>query len=362
MLYISLVASCILLLRVWFAAKRAENRVAVTFGWSAAIAILPMCVMMTLPAVMLQAAIMCVGVGLAAAFNRSRQAIRPIALASLLIAYGVVGFNAIREEKKFTALKAEYPFDTLDARLPVSNSQPVGGDAERLGRLEKEIGSKADIMRRYQLRAIHESTVTRFASSPGFGEMRMVRMDPTREGLKTKPRDDAPPQTDYFQPDHLRLPEDHNPTLPNHVALGGLHEAGILDFVNPGGFGYVKDRQHVAGFQSHGFSKVPGPVEKWEISRLELVGLLLHEQPVVYQSAKLPRMDELTGAPTRPLDEFEAKGLASLREGNDLHISNSSEDLRFLGAIRSTKQCIDCHGGARGALLGAFSYRLRPAK
>jgi hypothetical protein len=28
----------------------------------------------------------------------------------------------------------------------------------------------------------------------------------------------------------------------------------------------------------------------------------------------------------------------------------------MLGAIRSTRQCLSCHGGNRGDLLGAFSY------
>ena len=34
------------------------------------------------------------------------------------------------------------------------------------------------------------------------------------------------------------------------------------------------------------------------------------------------------------------------------------DGLRILGAIRAAKQCVDCHGGERGALLGAFSYTL----
>jgi len=49
--------------------------------------------------------------------------------------------------------------------------------------------------------------------------------------------------------------------------------------------------------------------------------------------------------------------LATLRKGEDLYVR---ED-RMLGSIRSTKQCIACHGGERGVLLGAFSYTLRPA-
>jgi len=58
---------------------------------------------------------------------------------------------------------------------------------------------------------------------------------------------------------------------------------------------------------------------------------------------------------TSPVVRFD--GLAALRKGEDLYVR---ED-RMLGSIRSTKQCIACHGGERGVLLGAFSYTLRPA-
>jgi hypothetical protein len=132
--------------------------------------------------------------------------------------------------------------------------------------------------------------------------------------------------------------------------------------VYPAGFGFVKDRRHVAGFQAHQFSRVPQPVRQWQLQHLDLVGLLLHEAPVVYVSAHLPRMDELRKAPTRPLDVWEDAGLASLRGGEDLFVRETAEGLRMLGAIRSVKQCLECHGGQPGALVGAFSYTLRPVK
>ena len=135
------------------------------------------------------------------------------------------------------------------------------------------------------------------------------------------------------------------------VALG-------FDFINFENFGYVKDRRHVAGFQSHRFSKVPEPTDGWRIETLDLVGLLLHEKPVAYVSANLPRMDELKKAPTRPLDRFETGGLKKLRGGEDLVTAEAGANLRMFGAIRSAKQCVDCHGGQRGDLLGAFSYTL----
>jgi hypothetical protein len=83
---------------------------------------------------------------------------------------------------------------------------------------------------------------------------------------------------------------------------------------------------------------------------------LLHDEPLAYVSDNLPRMDELRKAPTRKLDEFEAAGLAALRRGEDLFVRGTADHLRVLGAVRNAKQCVDCHGGQRGDLLGAFSY------
>jgi hypothetical protein len=107
---------------------------------------------------------------------------------------------------------------------------------------------------------------------------------------------------------------------------------------------------------------VPGKVERWDLQTLDLVGLLLHEQPVGYVSVNLPRMDELRDAPTRPPDDFEATGLEGLRRGEDLFVRESADCRRVLGAVRSTRQCLSCHGGERGDLLRAFSYTFTPRK
>ena len=165
------------------------------------------------------------------------------------------------------------------------------------------------------------------------------------------------PLTRSARPEELTVPQPFGPSARTHDditstlriqdgKLHDLHLAGLLDFINSENFGYVKDRRHVAGFQSHRFSKVPDPTEGWRIETLDLVGLLLHKEPVAYVSANLPRMDELKKAPTRPLDRFETSAL------------EKSANLRMLGAIRSAKQCVECHGGRRGDLLGAFSYTL----
>ena len=50
--------------------------------------------------------------------------------------------------------------------------------------------------------------------------------------------------------------------------------------------------------------------------------------------------------------------LEKLRGGEDLVVADAGVNLRMLGAIRSAEKCVDCHGGKRGDLLGAFSYSL----
>jgi hypothetical protein len=137
-----------------------------------------------------------------------------------------------------------------------------------------------------------------------------------------------------------------------------LHEASIVDFVNFDGLGFVKDRRHVAGFQGHQVREMPKAPVHWMIQRFDLIGLVVHEQPTAYVSENLPRMDELRAAPTRQLDDFEAAGLSALERGEELYVRDRGEERRMLGAVRAARQCLACHGGERGDLLGAFSYRL----
>src|SRR5438067_1133434 len=64
------------------------------------------------------------------------------------------------------------------------------------------------------------------------------------------------------------------------------------------------DRQHVAGFQSHGFSQVPENSREWRLAYVNLIGLM-RDEPAADVSENLPSMNELRKAPTRPLNAFE---------------------------------------------------------
>jgi len=123
----------------------------------------------------------------------------------------------------------------------------------------------------------------------------------------------------------------------------------------------VRSRSEVAGFQAHAFSQMPRfNYSPWHVHTVELVSLLKHDPPAVYVSDNLPRMEELRDAPTRELESFELAALDKLRSGEGLVVEpDPGVMLRMVGAIRAGRQCLDCHQGPRGALLGAFTYRLK---
>ena len=285
-----------------------------------------------------------------------------LSLAATAAAYAITMVFVLQDVEKYARLRERFPYESIEDRLPKPPSQAGLGPLpdrthERLTDLEQWVGSEGDLHRAEMLRLLHEERVKLFVSSPGFGRVRMVR--PYERGLSLEPRARVPQLSlSTYAPESAgeKAPE---PKVWEGEHLNRLHKMAIVDFAYPEGFGFIKDRRHVAGFQPHQFGRTPEPAEQWEVWRLELVGLLLHEKPVAYVTEHLPRMDELGEAATRSLDPFEASALEKLRQGEDLLYTEASAGMRMLGAIRSVKQCMGCHGGERGDLLGAFSYTLR---
>jgi hypothetical protein len=245
----------------------------------------------------------------------------------------------------------------LEGRLPPeppTRSADLPEEAEeRLAHQEDLLDSRGVTYRRKQLQRVHENHIELFLNRPGFGWERMSEI-PNWSDMQTRDRKDFtgfenPAEQERVQKSSARKTD-----------LFDLHQSGVFEFLNPSGFGYLKDREHVAGFQSHQFRQPPVlQVVRDNVQTIDLVSLLIHKEPVAYVSEELPRMDQLRKAPTRPLSEFETSSLAKLRKGEDLIVEPSSSKMRMLGSIRSTKQCLDCHGGQRGELLGAFTYTLR---
>jgi hypothetical protein len=159
--------------------------------------------------------------------------------------------------------------------------------------------------------------------------------------------------------------------LPSQQSLLAFHQQGQVGFVSQNSLGYIKNKNQVAGFQSHGFTFAPQLLshferpwyrkekEVWGIRRLELVSLLKHDKPAVYLSKNLPNMKELKNVKTRDLASFEKHALKQLRSGKDVVTEATLNQIKMLGALRATKQCMQCHDVKRGALLGAFSYEMQ---
>jgi hypothetical protein len=282
----------------------------------------------------------------------------------MIVSYAVVGWVAWRDVAR---LKNQYPMVSLEQRLPPLPPGPVHltpASAERLDALEAEdYPLREPNYRTDRLRELHEETLNVFINRPGFG---VTRGSGYREGAyRLGIREDRPvaqPGPRTLLPWSTDFARDTTKPIPPDADTEKMHRAGVVDFVHPNGFGYVRDKAHVAGFQEHQFLHVPEASGRWKLRTLDLVGLLMHPRPVAYVSENLPRMDELREAPVRALDEFEEAGLKKLRGGDDFFIRQAADGRRMLGSIRSVKQCLRCHDGPRGSLLGAFSYTFTPGE
>jgi hypothetical protein len=313
---------------------------------------------------------MLLGLAIAGAFLRMR-ALTCFVAACVGTALVYVGMGSYLWHVQHS-LRSQFPYESMEARLltkrPIDVPDCVVPVAKDLTFLETMVETRVEeVERRWNggrnknLERLHENAVGVFVNSPGFGVARMPNLSVSEESLQFGVNAEAShPQsvlndTETFSPGNAGLP----------VAglawnlFAELHNNCCLDFVYPEGFGYFKDRAHVAAFRPHQFRKPPESADCWRVVTLELVGIAMHEQPVVYVSEFLPRMDELRKAPRRPLDTFETVASDDLRDGDTLSVRLQGDRLRMLGAIRATSQCVACHGCERGELLGAFSYALR---
>jgi hypothetical protein len=290
--------------------------------------------------------------------QQSFLAISLFTTALVIVVASLVGIQYVSEDDD---LREKFPMQALGERLPLPKASfrtlLPGAAIDHLNSLEAN-GNWETPFRTSMLRVLHESAFNSFVNSPGFGVTRRIR--PSESNLTYDLRDKPAPLQPGKRATSLWYPDDLRPKPPvDEKNLFWMHSLGLEDFVYVNGWGYVQDRLQVAGFQSHRFSQVPRPTVHWSIHALDLVSLLLHDEPVVYISDRLPQMDKVHDVPTRPLDNFETAGLEALRRGEDLFLGEVTDGLRMLGAVRSIKQCLDCHGGERGDLLGAFSYTLR---
>jgi hypothetical protein len=302
---------------------------------------------------------------------------RSFAVASvvaLVVAYAIVGaYFGVPEVHRWNELQAQYPLESLDERLAyetrphsISFADKAALDSVWLESLEGDIAKRRNEFgvkqRLRSLERLHAGAVKQFVESEGFGVGRMISRP--RPSTLARPYVSFSSMEEWSlepipQPlsDSWRLEPNDGERRNGDDEERMAHRANSLKFLDPAYFGYARDRQHVAGFRTHAFNKQPQSASDWTLNRLDLVGILKFDEPVVYLTPNFPRMEEVQASPTRSLDAFETESLAALLRGEDLVARESAKQLRLFGSLRATKQCQACHHGERGDLLGAFTYQ-----
>lgn len=363
MLYVSLIPSVLLLIAAHVAARPYPKPFWSGWfvPWCFGALVLSLCVAAS-PVVLTLAVLLTLGLVAWSVTRRRLRTFLPYSLSALVIAYGLAAWPAWERYERAVALRPRYPFEPLADRVPEPRrgaAPPTREAWDRLVRFEHD-NQFARPVRDFSLEAIHDRTVNEFVNSPGFGVARIIPTNHERTLERRGERELPPPQPE--SPGPAWGLGDVQFTLPEHdrTAAYQLHADGLLDFVHAEGWGHMRSRREVAGFLPHAFSRVPEGRE-WRAVRVELVGLLKHPEPAVYPSDRLPAMADLKDTPTRAPDAFEAAGVAAIRKGEAGFVGRRGDEVRYVGAVRSAAACVECHGGERGDLLGAFSYRLRLA-
>jgi hypothetical protein len=221
------------------------------------------------------------------------------------------------------------------------------------------------------IQLVHQEAVDEFIKRDGFGRSRVMPAGPAylvqKKPEPIKFESAAPLSSEHALDKPLSLSAEMPPStlqkykLPERPTLLDFHATNQDEFAMYGSFGDVKSVESVAGFEPHRFWNAPGmhDLNRWKIVRLELVSLLKHDTPVVYESEHLPQVSELDDAKTRPLTTFEAGALDTLRAGEELTAQTNGNLIEMVGAIRASNDCMKCHDVPRGTLLGAFSYQLQ---
>jgi hypothetical protein len=329
--------------------------------------------------------------------------------------------------------RAQYPFRSLRGRLVYEKSLPPDRvlpkiseatnkwlkDEEEPDDLMKSRRHTGDSIRSWSLFELHSKNVRHFITQEGAGISRFRPPSPEMLELPEYPPVTLPTEpaisSAHLESPHVSLLRDepewihfvkqedeelssekqdaivaqryrhwaevNNPEyLPTIPRLRTLSDMSFDSFASRTRIGFIKDLDHVAGFEGHAVmfilpsiemheprqdyyygddeKPIADPTHFWQIRRMNLVSLLKFPQPAVYESKNVPAMQELAKAKTRPLDKFETDALQKLRDGEQIVVAAQTNRILMLGSLRATKRCLDCHAVQHGELLGAFSYEL----
>ncbi len=204
------------------------------------------------------------------------------------------GSNLINYHVKTRAEKEAYArehlgYVSLVERLPkgksISPARELSAESKKFWEILDGNLARAQDERAQLLRAYHEKTRQFFVESPGAGASRTVKINPDEYLLDDwiiYNNDPVQPGAPASFPDK---PSEPLTRVKPDEEFYFYHDGGLSDFLYPRGFGYVKDREHVAGFKPHGFRHLGVATHErwhWRVQHVQLVGILQHEQPVVY--------------------------------------------------------------------------------
>ncbi|MBL8855005.1 MAG: hypothetical protein JNK57_13650 [Planctomycetaceae bacterium] len=275
-----------------------------------------------------------------------------LASISMLLTVGVYSFSMHQwptfELQRLQEMRAEYPMVDVSRRIArLQRPNRVSGDLpqetiefQNQLNLYFDENLKLDLNTPMsQLKLVHDAQFERFVRSPGFGGMRMN------------------PKIIRYNPKRMLAREGVSPSFAHAFAYRDFFDRSTLGLL-------TEDQKHYVGFKPHSMYNAPESVrltQQFELEKLELIGMLLHETPIVYVTNILPNMETIAAGviPTRELTRFESRSLERLTSGETLVIDANSEVLRMVGALRAIDQCTDCHQVDSGQLLGAFSYEYR---
>src|SRR5438067_6023862 len=235
MLYISLVASAVLLVAVNAAARRPNRPVTATAaGGLLLFGPAPLVCLAILPTVVVQAALLCVVSPLWRRAGWGPGRFLALSAGATLAAYGLlVGLSVAPTQREYARLRERFPFESVEGRLPLLPARPADArhDPDRLAALEGRVDEEVRFdWRARELASLHERTVSQFVNSPGFGVARMSP-GPTKESLTYGLRDGpAPPQparpgASYWAPGPARPA----PAETDRGKLLRLHDEGVLE-------------------------------------------------------------------------------------------------------------------------------------
>ncbi|AMV16830.1 hypothetical protein [Planctomyces sp. SH-PL14] len=311
-------------------------------------------------AVLLATSIICI-VGRTFDWTSRRMAIvSGTAMLGLFSFYWIIYVAQVRSLDR---LREDYPLVSLAPRLAHESSRSLQDTPDLMPEVRKTLDATEEFLdrdswRSHALELLHSRASHEFVSAPGFGVTRMRR--PSRLAVVLK---EEPPEPLPSAPPAIVDYRTESEPAANAKSLRTKHFGARDHFLDGRAFGFVRNRDQVAGFEAHAFRRPFAPeVETdtkpvaWKVTSLQLVSLLKFEAPQVYDTPHFPDMVELVGVPTRSLTPFESDSLPKLATQEDVVIEPGQNRIEMLGSLRASKTCTACHSVPEGTLLGAFTY------